>query len=552
MPSIQSTKVKGRTYWRIVESRRIDGKPRPIPLLYLGSIENIVATYQLAKQIKNGELSAEEAIPPPLEPQPKEWPIEENLVKGEAVVEPVKSAPREPKVTPTPIPAAIIPTKELAIAIPLKAKVLRYGDVMVLHKTSEKIALKTILNQVLGTSGEAFYAGILFSLLHRVHGESWNELKDRTCLKEVVPGIQDLKSQWRRVIESFTFNQCKEILTAVSEKITQYIDFKDQCLVRHIIPFLTNDIQEYAIDIIYSKEGIVPLWFHTDGLKEPHPTNWKVISIETTPEKMKDKNYIALATASVSKELNAIRLQEYQTLPSGIKAYRSPSSEGSESLVFLSPTLHHTQLHTLEQQLRHALKELQQWQASLKDPGNLSVSRRDAEEKIAEILKNKYVKKIILVQYDPSMEGSARLQWTMNVEARVQIETEQLGKRFLSTNCKDWTTEELIAAWTSHEIMDSFFQENRKDTESLQSESVSKPEVVAAIGLFTFLTAVVNMLFVREAKIADVQENGPKLLEKLGYLFKLQFEDGSGKIKEIIAESPGLDSKLSKILGNIS
>ena len=39
MASLQRHVVKGRTYWRIVESRRIDGKPRPIPVMYLGTAD---------------------------------------------------------------------------------------------------------------------------------------------------------------------------------------------------------------------------------------------------------------------------------------------------------------------------------------------------------------------------------------------------------------------------------------------------------------------------------------------------------------------------------
>src|SRR6266436_552800 len=42
MASLQKHRVGGRTYWRIVESRRIRGKPRPVPLLYLGSADDLL------------------------------------------------------------------------------------------------------------------------------------------------------------------------------------------------------------------------------------------------------------------------------------------------------------------------------------------------------------------------------------------------------------------------------------------------------------------------------------------------------------------------------
>ena len=42
MASLQKHRVGGRTYWRIVESRRVNGKPRAIPLLYLGSADALL------------------------------------------------------------------------------------------------------------------------------------------------------------------------------------------------------------------------------------------------------------------------------------------------------------------------------------------------------------------------------------------------------------------------------------------------------------------------------------------------------------------------------
>ena len=42
MASLQPIRTKGRTYWRIVESRRVDGKPRPVPILYIGTADALL------------------------------------------------------------------------------------------------------------------------------------------------------------------------------------------------------------------------------------------------------------------------------------------------------------------------------------------------------------------------------------------------------------------------------------------------------------------------------------------------------------------------------
>src|SRR3954454_6629487 len=46
MATIQARTVKGHRYWYIVESRRVDGKPRPIVLAYLGKAEDLLQKLQ--------------------------------------------------------------------------------------------------------------------------------------------------------------------------------------------------------------------------------------------------------------------------------------------------------------------------------------------------------------------------------------------------------------------------------------------------------------------------------------------------------------------------
>ena len=42
MASLQKVQVRGYTYWRIVESRRINGKPRAVPILHLGTADTLL------------------------------------------------------------------------------------------------------------------------------------------------------------------------------------------------------------------------------------------------------------------------------------------------------------------------------------------------------------------------------------------------------------------------------------------------------------------------------------------------------------------------------
>ena len=57
MASLQSVRASGRTYWRIVESRRVNGKPRPVPVAHLGSTADLFALLQAAEPFRARSLS---------------------------------------------------------------------------------------------------------------------------------------------------------------------------------------------------------------------------------------------------------------------------------------------------------------------------------------------------------------------------------------------------------------------------------------------------------------------------------------------------------------
>ena len=52
MATIQSKKSKGYKYWYIVESRRVNGKPRPVVLAYLGKADDLLKRLQGLYQLK--------------------------------------------------------------------------------------------------------------------------------------------------------------------------------------------------------------------------------------------------------------------------------------------------------------------------------------------------------------------------------------------------------------------------------------------------------------------------------------------------------------------
>ena len=65
MASIQKVKVGRYTYYRIVESRRVNGKPRPVPVLHLGTADQLLqrllaqsAPYLRVRSYQHGDVAA--------------------------------------------------------------------------------------------------------------------------------------------------------------------------------------------------------------------------------------------------------------------------------------------------------------------------------------------------------------------------------------------------------------------------------------------------------------------------------------------------------------
>lgn len=51
MASLQRVRVHGQSYWRLVESRRVNGKPRPVVIAYLGKPDDLLARLRAADSI---------------------------------------------------------------------------------------------------------------------------------------------------------------------------------------------------------------------------------------------------------------------------------------------------------------------------------------------------------------------------------------------------------------------------------------------------------------------------------------------------------------------
>jgi transposase len=112
-----------------------------------------------------------------------------------------------------------------------------------------------------------------------------------------------------------------------------------------------------------------------------------------------------------------------------------------------SPTLHAGQTRGLDQTLAKARTRLAELQARLLR-GNTRRPRDKVEAEIATILKPRWVGEIITTTLTGDTPANFRLTWRTNHRARAKLEQHLFGKRILFTN-RDWPVPEVVAAYRS-------------------------------------------------------------------------------------------------------
>jgi transposase len=113
-----------------------------------------------------------------------------------------------------------------------------------------------------------------------------------------------------------------------------------------------------------------------------------------------------------------------------------------------SPTLHAGQSRGLDQTLAKARARLAGLQARL-HRGQTRRPRQAVEADIAAILKPRWVNQIITVTLTGDEPATFRLSWRTNTRARAKLEQRLFGKRILFTNRDGWPLADVVAAYRS-------------------------------------------------------------------------------------------------------
>lgn len=123
-----------------------------------------------------------------------------------------------------------------------------------------------------------------------------------------------------------------------------------------------------------------------------------------------------------------------------------------------SQTLHDKQARGFTQTIGKAIGQLADLQARL-NRGNTRRSRDKVQAEITTILKPRWVDEVITATLTGDDPAELRLSWHTDIRSRQRLEQRLFGKRILFTNRDHWTVSDVVAAYRSQSEVEGGFRQ---------------------------------------------------------------------------------------------
>jgi transposase len=425
MPSIISKRRGARTYYYLVESARVDGKPRIVSQQYLGSAEEVME-----------KLSGESAGAP-VRSQHKEfgalaavWSVLERLGVA-AVVD--QAAPRRADAGPrsTKVPVTAVDHR-------------RFWEAMDLLEEESLAEIETELGRRVVTEFGLDLSGLILDMTNfatfidsgndkaplaqrgkakqkrvdlRLIGLAMVVTRDGgvPVLSRAYPGDRPDVTQFTGVIDELLDRY--RALTHSVEALTVVYDAGQNSAANH------ERVEEAGIGFV----GSLPPSDHPDLLALPR-SRYRPVEEDRFP-----------GLTCVDTTVTALGVTRRAVLTH-------------------SPTLHAAQHRGFDQTLAKARAKLAALQARLAR-GRTRKSREAVEAEIATIVRPRWVSEVITTILTGTAPADLRLSWRTDQTARRRLEKRIFGKRVLFTNRDAWATAEVVAAYRSQAEVESGFRQ---------------------------------------------------------------------------------------------
>ena len=460
--SLQSHRVAGRTYWRIVESRRVRGKPRPVPLLYLGSADELLNRLLQAPQgelrirsFQHGDVAALKAAA-------------DRLQVVEIIDRHVPERARGLSVGTTLLLAAL----NRAIRPRSKRGWVAWAQQTSLARLFPQVQLEQLTSQ--------FF---------------WDQMD---CVKlEALRAIEDELTE--RIVRELGIK-----LDTLFYDATNFFTFIASTNVRPELPRRGHskqkraDLRLFSLALLVSREGHIPLCSQVyEGNRvdvRSFPDSLTLIrerlaklavevnqitlvydkgNLSKANQRLVDEasfSYVASLVPAQHPQLLAIPHQRYQILKSPrlgsipvLRLEQEIWGKRRTVLLFISEQLRQGQIRGLMQHVKKAIRALERWKTQLAKPRSGPRTAEAAQRQIQAILAGQHVSRVLKVDYHPDQDGADRLHYQIDTAAIDQLANELYGKRFLITDRNEWSDEQILLAYRGQSEVEEAFRQLKDD-----------------------------------------------------------------------------------------
>lgn len=472
MASLQPYTSGGKRYWRIVESRRVNGKPRPIPVMYLGRADDLLARLREGPELKVRSLShgAVAAL----------WSVAAELDVASIIDGHMQESGRRVSKQGVDVEAAWeMPRSTDGLTVGQSLLLVAIGRAC--RATSKRgfglWAKETTLGELAGTDVE---------LLDSQH--FWDQM-------DQVP-VRNLAKIERDVVAEVMKRYPMALDTLLYDG-TNFFTFIASTNERPTLPARghnkqkRNDLRQVSVAMLCTQRDGIPVWHQTyagqvsdarefetalplikQRLQELHakPRDVTIVfdkgNVSRANQERVDESklhYVTGLTVASQRKLVAVANKQMTSVPingeEAVMAYRTQRriwGKRRTAIVLVSERLREGQLRGI---LQHASKA-QDWLSRLSDTLKRGKQRRSRDAlglAIQSRLKGRqHLRDIIeyeLIGEDPQL----RLNFRFNRDALDRLANETLGRLVLVTNRHSWSTAEIIRIYRSQARVEALF-----------------------------------------------------------------------------------------------
>jgi transposase len=459
MASLVGKRRGGRTYYYLVESARVAGKPRIVAQQYLGSGEELAARLSQAgpgeptrtRHRAFGDLAAA-------------WVMLERLQVARVVDEQVGSRRAD-----------------------AAASVGTYLALAALNRVVAPRSKLGFASWWQTTAGDRLVRLPAAALDHR---RFWDAM-DALSVKALRAAERAIAA---RMVEVFNLDLAGLVLD-----MTNFATFVDSANQRNSIAQRGHakqkrlDLRLVGVGLVVTADGGVPVLSHAYQGNRPDVTQFSAVIDELVARfgalaqasdtltvvydagcdsaagqadiQASPLHFVGSLRPSDHPELLAIparrlRVVDAERFPGLTAVETRTTALGADRRVILthSQSFHLRQARGFEQTLAKARRRLATLQARLAR-GRTRRPRQAVEAEITEILRPRWLSRVITWSLGGQEPASLRLWWRTDPAARRRLEAEVFGKRLLFTDREDWPVAEVVAAYRSQADVEAGFRQ---------------------------------------------------------------------------------------------